>query len=96
MSATSKSAIRMVNQIALNLEVLGHDAAVAATADHIAQFWDSRMKTAAFDLLNSGDAGFSETAAAALTMLRAGIHPASQTRATQFNDVNETGHSDAG
>ena len=35
---------QMVDQIARNLEIRGHDLAVAATADHIATFWDPRMK----------------------------------------------------
>jgi len=36
----------MANQIARNLEVQGHDAAVEATATHIIKFWDPRMKAA--------------------------------------------------
>ncbi len=36
----------MANQIARNLAALGEDAAVAAIAQHIADFWDPRMKTA--------------------------------------------------
>lgn len=36
----------MANQIARNLAVQGEDAAVAATAQHIRDFWDPRMKAA--------------------------------------------------
>ena len=34
----------MANQIARNLEVRGHDAAVAEATTHIIKFWDPRMK----------------------------------------------------
>lgn len=36
--------IYMVNQIARNLEALGEAAAVRGTAEHIALFWEPRMK----------------------------------------------------
>ena len=36
----------MSNQIALNFAAIGHDNAVAATADHLVKFWDPRMKEA--------------------------------------------------
>ena len=39
---------RMANDIARNLEAMGHDKAVLATADHIDKFWDPRMKKAIF------------------------------------------------
>lgn len=38
----------MIDQIAKNLAVRGHDAAVLATADHIDTFWEPRMKNAIF------------------------------------------------
>lgn len=34
----------MADQIARNFAVLGETEAIAATADHIAKFWDPRMK----------------------------------------------------
>jgi formate dehydrogenase subunit delta len=36
----------MANQIARNLAAQGEDAAIAATAQHIRDFWDPRMKAA--------------------------------------------------
>ena len=36
--------VYMANQIARNLELRGHDAAVEETATHIIKFWDPRMK----------------------------------------------------
>ena len=38
--------IYMVNQIARNLAVQGDEVAIAMTAQHIADFWDPRMKAA--------------------------------------------------
>lgn len=37
---------QMADQIARNLAVRGEDAAAAATAEHMAQFWDPRMRAA--------------------------------------------------
>lgn len=96
MSSIAASTVRMANQIARNFEAIGHEAAIAATADHIEHFWDPRMKSAAFELLEDADAGFSPAASAALRQLACGDVPASQSRATQFNTVNQTGGSDAG
>lgn len=36
----------MANQIARNLAAQGDEAAIAATAQHIRDFWDPRMKAA--------------------------------------------------
>ncbi|MEX6724809.1 formate dehydrogenase subunit delta [Parapedomonas caeni] len=60
--------IRMANQIARNLAVRGEAAAAAATADHIRQFWDPRMRAA---LLAVDRAALSPIAAAAVTRLAA-------------------------
>jgi formate dehydrogenase subunit delta len=76
----------MANQIARNLATLGDAEAAKATADHIASFWDPRMKAAIW-----ADAeGLSPIAAAAFAELRQRGAPAHQTRATQ------SGGSDAG
>ena len=84
---------RMANDIARNLEAMGHDKAVLATADHIDKFWDPRMKQAIF-----ADDGtdLSPIAREAIEHLAGGAHPESQTRATEFNTAHEIGHSDAG
>ena len=86
---------RMANDIARNLEAMGHDKAVLATADHIDKFWDPRMKKAIF----ADDERFAvltPIAAEAIEHLAGGAHPDSQTRATEFNTADEIGHSDAG
>jgi formate dehydrogenase subunit delta len=79
--------IHMANQIAANFAIMGDMDAARATADHIASFWDPRMKAAIF-----GDgAGLSPLAAAAIDILRHDAHPAHQTKATSLQ-----GRSDAG
>lgn len=84
---------QMVEQIVANLAVRGHGKAVAATADHIATFWDPRMKTA---ICADDRAALSPIAGEAIDLIAAGIAPPCQTGATQFNSINEVGHSDAG
>ena len=93
MTATIETLRRMAGDIARNLESMGHDQAVLATADHIYQFWDPRMKAAIF----ADDRSLlSPIARGAIDHLAGGAHPASQTRATEFNTAHEVGHSDAG
>ena len=92
-STTINTLRRMANDIARNLAAMGHDKAVLATADHIDKFWDPRMKEAIFadDL-----AALQPIAREAIEFLARGKHPEHQTRATEFNTVDEIGHSDAG
>lgn len=87
--------IYMVDQIARNFAALGHDHAVEATADHIVSFWDPRMKAQILSIAETQPERLSSAAASAIERLRQGpISP--QTPATEFNSVNEGGHSDAG
>lgn len=58
--------IYMANQIARNLAAGGDEAAVAATAQHIIDFWDPRMKAA---ILASDHAALSPIARAAVDRL---------------------------
>jgi len=88
---------RMANDIARNLQAMGHDKAVLTTADHIDKFWDPRMKRAIFAYIEGpGGTDLSPIARAAIAHLAGGAHPESQTRATEFNSAHEIGHSDAG
>jgi formate dehydrogenase subunit delta len=98
MSASSLDRLRrMANDIAKNFAAIGHDNAMLATADHIDKYWDPRMKAAIFaDAKDSGGTGLLPIARKAIDHLAGGAHPASQTRATQFNTAHEIGHSDAG
>jgi len=93
MSATIDTLRRMANDIARNLEPMGPDKAVLATADHIDKFWDPRMKQMIFA---DGRAGLTPVAAEAIDHLATGAHPESQHRGTEFNTAHEVGHSDAG
>ena len=93
MSSTIDTLRRMANDIARNLEAMGPEKAVLATADHIDKFWYPRMKKAIF--ADEGT-GLSPIAREAIEHLAGGAHPDSQTRATEFNTAHEIGHSDAG
>lgn len=89
---TQQRLIYMANQIAANFGTLTPDKASAAVADHIAMFWDPRMKAMIFA---DGD-GLSPVAGAAIESLKAHGAPDHQTHATQFNAATEAGHCDAG
>ena len=65
-SDTLARLVYMANQIARNFATLGPDKAAVATADHIAQFWDPRMKAA----VAAYEPGLSEVARAAFVILR--------------------------
>ncbi|MDG2004198.1 MAG: formate dehydrogenase subunit delta [Novosphingobium sp.] len=54
------------DQIARNFAALGEAEAIAATADHIAKFWDPRMKA---QILADDRAALSPCVAAALEQL---------------------------
>ena len=56
----------LANQIARNLAAGGEDAAIAATAQHIRDFWDPRMKAA---ILGGDRSGLDPIAAAAVGLL---------------------------
>ena len=88
--------VYMANQIAKNFATNIHADPALATADHIGAYWDPRMKTMIFDRLAAGGDGLDPIAAAALAYLRDYGRPPPQTRATEFNAVSESGHSDAG
>jgi formate dehydrogenase subunit delta len=56
----------MANQIARNFAIQGEEPAIAATAQHLKDFWDPRMKAA---ILASGGAGLDTIARAAVARL---------------------------
>jgi formate dehydrogenase subunit delta len=96
MMSNKERLVYMANQIARNFQAIGHEAAAAATADHIASFWDPRMKAQIFAMLDSGEADLIPPARAGILSLRKDGAPAHQTRATEFNHATEAGHADAG
>lgn len=95
MMSNDEKLVYMLNQIARNFEALGHRRAVEATADHIASFWDPRMRARIMQLTENGSSPLGETARAAIDLLKQRV-PAPQTRATVFASVDEPGRSDAG
>lgn len=88
--------VYMANQIAKNFAATRRSNPALATADHIGAYWDPRMKAMIFERLDAGGEGLDPKAREALTILRDRGRPAPQTRATEFNAVDEVGHSDAG
>lgn len=64
--STGDRLIYMANQIARNLAAEGEAEAVAATAQHIASFWDPRMRARIVGLIVEKPAAFSPIAAAAV------------------------------
>jgi len=89
--------VQMANDIARNLEAMHLPDPAKATADHIARFWDPRMRAMIFERVGTaGDEGLLPTAVNGIRLLRDRGAPAPQTRATEFNAVDEVGHSDAG
>ena len=93
MSSSIETLRRMAGDIARNFEAMGHDKAVLATADHIHQFWDPRMKAAIFA---DDHSQLTPVAREAIEHLQHKGDPGSQTRATEFNKGDDIGHSDAG
>lgn len=93
MSSTIETLRRMATDIARNLQFMGHDQAVLATADHIHQFWDPRMK----ELIFADDHSLLvPIAREAVERLQNKGDPGSQTRATEFGSVDGVDRSDAG
>jgi formate dehydrogenase subunit delta len=88
--------IYMANQIARNFAAEGREKAIAATADHIAHFWDPRMRQLISKELDAGNPAIGEIAGGAIEMLQDKGAPPPQTRATEFNGAHDAGHSDAG
>jgi len=79
--------VYMANQIARNLAAQGEAAAVLATADHIAAFWDPRMKAEIF----ASSAGLEPIADRAIALLRTRGAPPPQTAATAFQGGSDAG-----
>jgi formate dehydrogenase subunit delta len=88
--------VYMANQIAKNFATTSHSNAAISTADHIGAYWDPRMRSMIFARLDAGGEGLDPHTREAITILRDRGRPPPQTRATEFNEVDEVGHSDAG
>ncbi|MGA3302688.1 MAG: formate dehydrogenase subunit delta [Methylovirgula sp.] len=62
--------IYMANQIEKFFQANGHDAAVAGIADHIAKFWDPRMRKNIYAHIDAGGKGLDPLTKEALEVLR--------------------------
>jgi formate dehydrogenase subunit delta len=94
MMSNAERLVYMANQISRNL-ALGKDP-VAATADHLARFWDPRMLRQIIACLDLEPAEFDDIAASAVRLLRDKPAPGPQSQATDFNTGDELSRSDAG
>ncbi|MEO8722259.1 MAG: formate dehydrogenase subunit delta [Sphingobium sp.] len=61
--------VYMANQIAANFAILGEAEAITATAHHIADFWDPRMKANIRAVLEQNSASLTPMARAAVGQL---------------------------
>lgn len=93
MMSPAERLVYMANQIARNFAAQGADAAALAVADHIAAFWDPRMKAQIFAMESPA---LELIAARALKLLRDRGAPPPQSPATQFGSPHGAGGSDAG
>ena len=62
--------IYMANQIATFFETKPHAEGVEGVASHINAFWEPRMRTQFFELLDGGEAGFKPLVIEASTTIR--------------------------
>ena len=68
--STTDHLVYMANQIARELGSQCPDRPVAATRDHIRQFWDPRMRQAILAYLDRGGEHLNNTARDAVALLR--------------------------
>ncbi|MDX3240149.1 formate dehydrogenase subunit delta [Streptomyces sp. ME03-5709C] len=61
---------RMANDIAANLVHLPGDRAAQAVAGHIGRFWDPRMRSRLFDVVDTGADGLDPLVVEAVRLLR--------------------------
>lgn len=68
---TSDKLVMMANQIVRNLVIQGDERAIAMTVDHIANFWDPRMRASIRSRLAAGGEGLDPLAREAIAQLTA-------------------------
>ena len=93
--STDDRLIYMANQIVRNFAMMAEPQAAEGAADHMLAFWDPRMKFRIGALLSDQPDKFLAVAARAVLRMQTGL-AVSQTSATEFNKVDQAGHSDAG
>jgi formate dehydrogenase subunit delta len=67
--------VYMANQIATFFASQGEDAAPAAVAEHLRQFWDTRMRWGIVDFVAAGGGGLDPVAAKAVSLLAEEARP---------------------
>ncbi|MCX5513065.1 formate dehydrogenase [Kaistia algarum] len=67
--------VYMANQIAIFFAAQGEEAAPAAVAEHLHQFWDPRMRRAIVAFVAAGGEGLDPVAAKAVGLLAAEARP---------------------
>jgi len=88
MSGTDERLAYMANQIARNFAAAGEERAVLATADHIAAYWDPRMREAIF---SGRIGGLDPIAEQAVALLRTRGAPPHQTLTTATQGGSDAG-----
>lgn len=88
MMSPAERLVYMANQISRNLAAQGEAHAALATADHIAAFWDPRMRG---QILSQGAEGLEPIAADAVRILRDRGSPNAQSAATVFGGGSDAG-----
>ncbi|MCJ2186551.1 formate dehydrogenase subunit delta [Novosphingobium beihaiensis] len=76
MMSTDERLAYMAGQILRNFAVKGQEAAIAATVDHIVQFWDPGMKARAVAMLSDPDAALPEDVRAVFARVQKDSAPA--------------------
>ncbi|MFZ0559388.1 MAG: formate dehydrogenase subunit delta [Methylovirgula sp.] len=69
---TENRLVYMANQIGAFFETQGHDKAVPGIADHIAKFWDPRMRAKIFAHVEHGGEGLNPLVKEAIETLARG------------------------
>ncbi len=70
MKTTSEKLVYMANQIGKFFAHQGDEKAVAGIADHIKKFWDPRMRTQIFSIVDAGGAGLEPNTKRAIETLQ--------------------------
>ena len=81
---TNAKLVRMANQIATFFKSQPEAERVQGVATHINKFWEPRMRTAFFQLIEQGDAGFDPIVIAAAEIIKRPGGP------SQIDDAHET------
>ncbi|HKR90705.1 formate dehydrogenase subunit delta [Novosphingobium sp.] len=72
MMSTDERLAYMAGQILRNFASKGPEEAIAATTEHLAQFWDPSMKGRAFAMLDDSGAALAQDVREVFTRLREG------------------------